>query len=319
MIKPAQNAQNEAVERDAWLDIYAAAPPPIRSALGIVQRRVDDGALLICRAIDHLQFNRLGYLGITAPARAEAIDAALADFDAAGVKNWIVHVAQGADLLNTLCAARGLTPHPRTWAKFIRDDRAAPATATALAIREVGAGEDRAFGAAAAQGFGMPPVVGDWLAALAGRPRWRCFVGFDGIHRSRPAPCSSTAPAPGSALAPPSARTASAAHSLRCSPRASMPQSPAAARFSPRRPAFRMAASRRRPTPISSARVSRSRIRARICGARSVGRSLLDPTGMAGRESNFFYSATCVPEPPNSAGKSLNLGNPSRMCRTVSA
>jgi GNAT superfamily N-acetyltransferase len=26
----------------------------------------------------------------------------------------------------------------------------------------------------------MPPVVGDWLAALPGRPRWLCFVGFDG-------------------------------------------------------------------------------------------------------------------------------------------
>jgi hypothetical protein len=180
MIEPALVAQIEAVERDAWLDIYTAAPPPIRSALGIVGRRVDDGALLICRAIDHLQFNRFGYLGFAAPARAEAVDAALADFDAAGVKNWIVHVAQGADSLDCLCAARGLTPHPRTWAKFIRDDRAAPAAATTLAVREVGADEGRAFGAAAAAGFGMPPVVGEWLAALVGRPRWHCFVGFDG-------------------------------------------------------------------------------------------------------------------------------------------
>jgi hypothetical protein len=171
MIEPALVAQIEAVERDAWLDIYTAAPPPIRSALGIVGRRVDDGALLICRAIDHLQFNRFGYLGFAAPARAEAVDAALADFDAAGVKNWIVHVAQGADSLDCLCAARGLTPHPRSWAKFIRDDRAAPAAATTLAVREVGADEGRAFGAAAAAGFGMPPVVGEWLAAL---------VGFDG-------------------------------------------------------------------------------------------------------------------------------------------
>jgi hypothetical protein len=67
MIEPAKIAQIEAVERDAWLDIYAAAPPPIRAGVGVVQSRVDDGALLICRAIDHLQFNRLGYLGITAP------------------------------------------------------------------------------------------------------------------------------------------------------------------------------------------------------------------------------------------------------------
>jgi hypothetical protein len=73
-----------------------------------------------------------------------------------------------------------LTLHPRTWAKFIRDNRAAPASATSLAVREVDAGHGGAFGAAAAQGFGMPPAMGDWLAALAGRPRWRCFVGFDG-------------------------------------------------------------------------------------------------------------------------------------------
>jgi len=180
MIEPAQIARIEAVERDAWLDIYAAAPPPIRAAFGIVSRRTDDGALLVCRAIDHLQFNRLGYLGIAAPARAETVDAAFADFDAAGVKNWILHVAQGADTLNALCGSRGLTPHPRTWAKFIRDNRAAPTVATSLVVREVDAADGRAFGAAAAQGFGMPPAVANWLAALAGRPRWRCFVGFDG-------------------------------------------------------------------------------------------------------------------------------------------
>jgi hypothetical protein len=54
MIEHAQIAQIEAVERDGWLDIYAAAPAPLRSALGVAQRPVDDGALLICRAIDHL-------------------------------------------------------------------------------------------------------------------------------------------------------------------------------------------------------------------------------------------------------------------------
>ena len=58
MIEPTQITRIEAIERDAWLDIHAAAPPPIRAAFGIVSRRTDDGALLICRAIDHLQFNR---------------------------------------------------------------------------------------------------------------------------------------------------------------------------------------------------------------------------------------------------------------------
>jgi GNAT superfamily N-acetyltransferase len=253
-----------------------------------VQRRVDDGALLICRAIDHLQFNRLGYLGTAAPVRAEAVDAALADFDAAGVKNWIVHVAQGADSLNTVCAARGLTPHPRTWAKFIRDNRAAPVPATALAIREVDAGDGRAFGAAAAQGFGMPPAMGDWLAALAGRPRWRCFVGFDGDT-----PAAAGAVFIDGACAWLGVGATIGSHRKRGAQSALLAARINAAiaagcRFSPRRPAFRMPAKRRRPTPISSARVLPSRIRGPICGARSVGRNLLRPIGMAGRESKFF-------------------------------
>jgi len=79
MIEPTQIARIEAIERDAWLDIYAAAPPPIRAAFGIVSRRTDDGALLICRAIDHLQFNRLGYLGVTSPARAESSTTGMED------------------------------------------------------------------------------------------------------------------------------------------------------------------------------------------------------------------------------------------------
>jgi GNAT superfamily N-acetyltransferase len=178
MIKPAQIAQIEAVERDAWLDIYAAAPPPIRSALGIVQRRVDDGALLICRAIDHLQFNRLGHLGVTAPARAEAVDPALADFDAAGVKNWIrgagcrfaQHPLRRARI-NAASAHVGEI-YPRQSCRAGRRHRARDPRGRRRRRPRVRRRR--------AQGFGMPPVVGDWLAALAGRPRWRCFVGFDG-------------------------------------------------------------------------------------------------------------------------------------------
>ena len=180
MVERSTIAQIEAIERDAWLDLYAAAPPPLRAGLGIAQRPADDGALLIVRAIDHLQFNRLGYLGLRAPVNAATIDAAIAAFDAAGVKNWIVHAPEAAEGLADLCAARGLTQHPRTWAKFVRDDRPAPSVGTSLAAREVDASDGPAFGAAAAQGFGMPPVMGQWLAALPGRPRWRCFAAFDG-------------------------------------------------------------------------------------------------------------------------------------------
>jgi GNAT superfamily N-acetyltransferase len=179
MTNPREIERIEAIERDAWLDFYEAAPAPLRQSLGISQQRVDDGALLICRIIDNIQFNRLGYLGVSEPARGETLNAALDAFSAAGVKNWIVHVAGGAGGLAQLCAARGLMPHPRTWAKFIRDAQRAPTVETSLRIREVGPDRAGDFGTTAAAGFGMPPVIGEWLGCVVGRPRWRCLVAYD--------------------------------------------------------------------------------------------------------------------------------------------
>lgn len=170
----------EGVERDAWLDMYQAAPAAMREKLGVRHERINGGALLVCKAIDHIQFNRVGYLDVTEPVREDAVDRAIAAFDKAGVKNWIVHVAQGADALAQICAARGLTPHPRTWAKFVRNAKPAPNVTTSIGIHEIGPDQAQAFGATVAAGFGMPPFVGEWLAAVVGRPNWRCFLGLDG-------------------------------------------------------------------------------------------------------------------------------------------
>src|SRR5256885_14276971 len=95
-IAPELVAELEGIERDAWADIYAAAPDDIRNALGISHHLIDDGVLLICRALDHIQFDRIGGLGVAEPARAEALDQAIAAFDAAGVQSWVNHPAPGA-------------------------------------------------------------------------------------------------------------------------------------------------------------------------------------------------------------------------------
>jgi hypothetical protein len=173
-------ARIEMVERDAWLDMYEAASPALRDKLGLAHEAINGGALMICRAIDHIQFNRLAHLDVTEPVREDAVDRALAGFDKAGLKNWIVHVAQGADRLAGICAARGLIPHPRSWAKFVRAATPAPAVTTSIAVREIGRDQASIFGATVAAGFGMPPFVGEWLAAVVGRANWRCFLGFDG-------------------------------------------------------------------------------------------------------------------------------------------
>ncbi len=173
----------EAIERDAWLDIFEAAPAPLREQLGLVHRRADDGALLACRGLDHMLFNRLGYLGLTQVARMETLDAALAEFRAAGSNNAVVHVAPGADTLTRLCTARGLALGARRWAKFTRDAAPPPKGTTSFVVRQVRPDGAHAFGATAAAGFGLPAMFGEWLAALCGRPRWLCFGAY---YEARP-------------------------------------------------------------------------------------------------------------------------------------
>jgi hypothetical protein len=178
-VSPEVVRQIERVERDGWIDMYAAASPEHRAALGLDCIMLGEAAVFICRKIDHIQFNRLTGLGVGAPASAETLGRAIAAFDGAGVRNWIVHAAPGLANIAALCTEQGLAPHPRTWAKFLRD--VTPhATATGLAVREVGAEFGAAFGEVAAKAFGMPPFVGSWLAGIVGRPGWRSFMAFDG-------------------------------------------------------------------------------------------------------------------------------------------
>lgn len=176
---PADVIAIERIEYEALLDMYAAAPPGVRAELGIAHHAIDGGVLIICKGIDDLQFNRLVGLGLAPPARAETLDWAIAEFDRAGVRNWVVHVAQGAAGLDGLCRARGLAAHPRTWTKFMRDGSPIAAS-TDLQIREAERADADAFGGVAARTYGLPPPAARWIAALVGRPRWHCLIALDG-------------------------------------------------------------------------------------------------------------------------------------------
>jgi GNAT superfamily N-acetyltransferase len=52
--------------------------------------------------------------------------------------------------------------------------------ATDLRVAETGPSRARAFGAIAAEAFGLPPEVAPWFAGLPGRPGWSCLVALDG-------------------------------------------------------------------------------------------------------------------------------------------
>ena len=169
----------EIVERDAWLDLYAAAPPDAAVELGLAYALKGDAALLISRRVDALIFNRLACLGVAAPAQQEVLGEVIAAFEAAGVSNWGVQVPEAEKSPEALCKARGLVPHSRVWAKFIRRPGVITAQ-TSLDVRTIGREHTAAFGEIAATVYGLPPAAAVWLSAIVGRPRWTCFMAFDG-------------------------------------------------------------------------------------------------------------------------------------------
>lgn len=169
----------EGVERDAYADMYRAAPEAVRAGLGLEFRAAGDGMLLLCRAIDHIQFNRLVGFGLTPAVSVADLDSSVRAFEQANLKNWIVPAPPFANHLRDLCARRGLRPHSRSWARFERDTSLVDAP-TKLGVRLAQPDEADVFGATAARAFGLPAVVGAWLAALVDRRGWYCFLGMEG-------------------------------------------------------------------------------------------------------------------------------------------
>jgi hypothetical protein len=177
----AEVARLEAIEHDASADFWAAAPEAPRRAFGIAHRRLGDGVLLTAPGLDGgLMFNRLAGYGVSGAASGDELDEAISGFEASGVKTWTVQVAPTATGLAGLAAARGLTPHPRPWVKFLRGPE--PAAPGGLPVRPAEPRDATAFGEVLCASFGMPDGVAPWAGALVGRPRWRCFLAFDGAE-----------------------------------------------------------------------------------------------------------------------------------------
>jgi hypothetical protein len=170
----------ERVEREASAALFAHAPAEMVAKLGLHHRRIDDGLLTLSRVLDHIMICRLQGLGVEAPANAAALDAAIAAFRGAEVKNWVIQLAPGADALARALGERGFQRHPRTWAKFLYRGGPPPAARTDLAVREVGVEHARAAAEIACAAFELPPFAAPWLAGFVGKPRFHTFLAFDG-------------------------------------------------------------------------------------------------------------------------------------------
>lgn len=174
-------AELEEIERDAWLDLFEAAPGDFVKAVGMSSLRIGSGAILAIRAVPLVQFNHAHGFGLDGPLREAELEKAVDELRTRASPVWAMQLPDTPDFTQARdwLATRKLAPSG-AWAKFWRrPDPPAPAT-TALDLREVGHAHAMDFGRVVQGGFGAPPPFAGWAAALVRRPGWRTYVAYDG-------------------------------------------------------------------------------------------------------------------------------------------
>jgi hypothetical protein len=174
----------EAVERDAWLDMYAAAPPEFAKRVGLTAEHSQGVTVLTLAAVPDTQFNRILGLGVEGPASEALLDQALERMRSAGTRRFFLHLAPvaAAPKLAGWMGRRGLVRYHRPWAKFHRGPGPALSVTSDLAIAEIGPDRAMDFARPVAAGFAAPPPFQAWLAALPGRAGWRIYAAYSGTE-----------------------------------------------------------------------------------------------------------------------------------------
>jgi GNAT superfamily N-acetyltransferase len=169
----------ELVERDAWLDLFGAAPEHVRQSLGLQSVTIAGMGLLGCRAIPITELNRAMAVGVQDVPSRDDFDAVLTWLDT-HASSWALQIAPNAN-------ARGVPDYlekaslARTgagWAKFVRTEGvpALEPLGVEVQVETVGAAAADVFGKTVANGFGLPADCAAWFAALVDRPQWQCFL-----------------------------------------------------------------------------------------------------------------------------------------------
>jgi hypothetical protein len=168
--------QADRIELAAFVDMYAAAP----TAAGARVERVADGTLLIAPALPLGLFNRAIGVTTTGPVSDDVISEIVSRFETAGSPKYFVHVGPTSDpALEPQLKSLGFEPgDPPLWAKTALLGVPDPLQ-TDVGVRPVEAHEIPRFVDVIRTAFEMPPLMGDWIDALARRRGWTAFGAFD--------------------------------------------------------------------------------------------------------------------------------------------
>ena len=173
----------ELVERDAWLDLFAAAPEGCVQKFGIGSQRLGNMGLLACREIPIVEFNRAMSVGIVAPTTETELDQTLAWLKARAAPGWALQVSPPArtKTMEEWLRSRAFSVSGTGWTKFKRGTSPVAHVPTpGIQVRSVNTGSAEAFGHVVQAGFGLPVGSAKWFAGLVGRPGWHLYLAYEG-------------------------------------------------------------------------------------------------------------------------------------------
>lgn len=178
-VSPEFAAQLESCEVNAWLDLYAAAPPDFARQFQLEIIHIQDVVLTRCKAIPFIHFNCVKNLGMMQPATETLVDDVLAIYGEAGVRSFaFYHIPHSQpSTLPDWFAARGLRQRGG-WERIYRNN---DALSRMVAELPNGFRVEKVTRATAAEWatyldmiYGLPTAP--WLLALVERPGWHHYL-----------------------------------------------------------------------------------------------------------------------------------------------
>lgn len=171
--------QLEAAERDAWLDMYRAAPPSYAVEFQLEIRWVREVLLCLSRVIPFSLFNRALGLGLFAPADERLLDRVLAVLQRAAEHAFLINYVPSSDPpeLKQWLRARDLE-ESASWDRIFRGSQPLP-TAESEACDEFSLERVTQRSASEWADFLVEQYrvpVKPWLMALVDRTGWRHYL-----------------------------------------------------------------------------------------------------------------------------------------------
>lgn len=174
----------DAVEAEAFVDMFDAMDHGLARSLGLRHERVGRVTLFLAPAMPTSMFNRAIAFDGAQPFDEAELDETIASFERARSKAFWLHAHEARSVGSELGAAlvkRGFGVAKRaTWTKFLRGIEPPPPLESPLAVREIDERHAAALAEVLAGAHQMPPAIEGWIASLVGRPSWHAYGAFDG-------------------------------------------------------------------------------------------------------------------------------------------